>query len=339
MGDTLWMVRAGPNAMWTDTFIEKRIVAVGLVDLGPPGLELSDAEMKRRVADDHPTWKKRKVQTTVAQMRRFVHTMADGDRVVTYDNDARTYYLGVVSGPAAYRPDAIAELPYARPVDWQHRVHRDALSVAAKNTLGAIQTFFKPKAPVANEVVEKAVPLDAPEPDEPQPIVETAEDDEALDELREFTVDQAHTLIEDRIAALDPEDVPRLVAGILRAMGFRTRVTPVGRDRGIDIFASPDGLGLREPRIFVEVKHRRRTRIGAPDIRSFLGGRRPGDRCLYVSTGGFTQEARYEAERASIPVTLINLAELRGLLLEHYDTLDPAAKALVPLRRLYWPAD
>lgn len=329
----------GPNAAWTDDFIGKRIVAVGLVDVGPPGLELSAAEMRRRVAADHPTWKDRKVQTTVAQMRRFVHTMAEGDGVLTYDNDARIYYLGTVAGPAAYRPDAIAELPYARPVDWQKRVPRDALSVTARNTLGAIQTFFKPKPEVAKEVLDKAIDLAAPEADEPQVVVEAADEDEALDELREFTVEQAHKLIEDRIAALDPEDLPRLVAGMLRAMGFRTRVSSIGRDRGVDIFASPDGLGLREPRIFVEVKHRPRTRIGAPDIRSFLGGRRPGDRCLYVSTGGFTHEARYEAERAPIPLTLLNLPDLRGLLLEHYDTLDPEAKALVPLRRLYWPAD
>ena len=28
------------------------------------------------------------------------------------------------------------------------------------------------------------------------------------------------------------------------------------------------------------------------EVRSFLGGRKTGDRCLYVSTGGFTREAR-----------------------------------------------
>ncbi len=127
-----------------------------------------------------------------------------------------------------------------------------------------------------------------------------------------------------------------LFAGILRAMGYRARVSPVGSDRGVDIFASPDGLGLEEPRIFVEVKHRK-GKMDAPEIRSFLGGRKPGDRCLYVSTGGFTKEALYEAERASVPIQLVNLQRLRELLLEYYEQLAPETRALVPLKRVYWP--
>lgn len=119
-------------------------------------------------------------------------------------------------------------------------------------------------------------------------------------------------------------------------MGYRTQLTNPGADRGYDIFASPDGLGLQEPRIFVEVKHHTAP-IGAPAIRSFLGARRPGERGLYVSTGGFTREAHYEAERSQIPILLVNMQKLRHLLLEHYDQLDTASRALVPLQRLYWP--
>lgn len=105
----------------------------------------------------------------------------------------------------------------------------------------------------------------------------------------------------------------------------------------MDIFASPDGLGLQEPRIFVEVKHRNQTPMGAEKIRAFLGGRKPGDKCLYVSTGSFTKEARYETERASVPMTLLDLQELRKLLVENYENLDAETRALVPLKRLYWP--
>src|SRR4029079_3922832 len=100
-----------------------------------------------------------------------------------------------------------------------------------------------------------------------------------------------------------------LVAGILRAMGYRTTVSEPGPDRGVDVFASPDGLGLQEPRIFVEVKHRTGA-MGADVLRSFLRGRRTRDLCLYVSTGGFTKEARYEADRANVPLTLITLPKL-----------------------------
>ena len=127
------------------------------------------------------------------------------------------------------------------------------------------------------------------------------------------------------------------VAGLLRAMGYKTRISPPGPDRGRDIFASPDGLGLEDPRIFVEVKHRGGA-MGAPDVRSFLGGRRPGDRCLYVSTGGYAKDAMYEADRAAVPISLLDLNDLVALALEHYSGLDVETQRLLPLKRLYWPA-
>jgi restriction system protein len=98
-----------------------------------------------------------------------------------------------------------------------------------------------------------------------------------------------------------------LVAGILRAMGYKTRISPPGSDRGKDVEASSDGLGLTDPRIIAEVKHKG----------------------LYVSTGGFTKEARYEAERASNnQVSLIDSAERVNLIINYYDNflmqkLDP----------------
>lgn len=47
-----------------------------------------------------------------------------------------------------------------------------------------------------------------------------------------------------------------LIAGLLSAMGYRTLLSPKGPDRCKDIIASPDGLGLEDPKIIVEVKHR-----------------------------------------------------------------------------------
>ena len=94
-----------------------------------------------------------------------------------------------------------------------------------------------------------------------------------------------------------------LVAGILRAMGYKTLISSKGADRGKDIIASPDGFGFEHPRIVVEVKHRA-GQMGSEKIRSFTGGRHKDDRGLYVSTGGFSKDAKYEAERANIPIML-----------------------------------
>ena len=141
----------------------------------------------------------------------------------------------------------------------------------------------------------------------------------------------------DRVNALDWVEMQELVAGLLRAMGYKTRISPGGSDRGKDIVASPDGLGFEDPRIIVEVKHREAA-MGSQEIRSFLGGRHDHDKGLYVSTGGFTKDARYEAERGRIPITLMDLDDLVKALLEHYEQLDVEMQRLIPLRKVYWPA-
>jgi hypothetical protein len=66
---------------------------------------------------------------------------------------------------------------------------------------------------------------------------------------------------------------------------------------------------------------------------------RPGDRGLYVSTGGFTREARYEGERATHPATLIDLGELASLVIQHYESFDVEGRVLLPLVRVYLPAE
>jgi len=154
-----------------------------------------------------------------------------------------------------------------------------------------------------------------------------------LDNVKE----QSKEYIKDRISRLDPYELQDLVAGVLRAMGYKARVSPPGADRGIDIIASPDGFGFEQPRIVVECKHRK-TAMGSQEIRSFLGGRHKDDKGLYVSTGGFTKEARYEAERANIPVTLMDLDQLVDAVIERYENMDTETRVLLPLVKVYWPA-
>jgi restriction system protein len=128
-----------------------------------------------------------------------------------------------------------------------------------------------------------------------------------------------------------------IVASLLRALGYRTQISPAGPDRGKDIIASKDGFGFERPRIVVEVKHRK-GQMGAQEIRSFLGGRHADDRGLYVSTGGFSRDAQYEAERAATVTHLMTLDELAKALVEQYDQIDEVGRRLLPLTKVYWPA-
>jgi restriction system protein len=130
----------------------------------------------------------------------------------------------------------------------------------------------------------------------------------------------------------------QLVAALLRAMGMKATVTPKGADRGVDVRASPDGLGFQQPRIMAEVKHRPREAMSSERIRSFAAILRGDDRGLYVSTGGFTQDAKYEAERSTVRITLVDLDELATLIVDNYERFNLEGRALLPLIKVYWPS-
>jgi len=335
----IWVVRAGRRGVFAEDFIAEGFVGIGFEEAGWLDENASDDDIEGAVARGYSTKKKGSRRVSAGQIKRFFREVQAGDPVCTYEPNQRLFVLGTIRSEIERRDGH--KLFRSRRVDWTHKVARDQLSAGARNSLGAILTLFRLNEMVSGELARLATPLDEelPAPAPPAGQAAEAEDESSEAILREEVVEKSETFIEDRIARLDWAELQTLVAGLLRAMGYRTRIAAPGPDRGVDVFASPDGLGLQEPRIFVEVKHRPTTTMGSQEIRSFLGGRQPGDRCLYVSTGGFTKDARYEAERSAIPLMLITLPELRNLLVEHYESLDSEARALVPLSRLYWPVD
>lgn len=341
----IWMVRSGRGSVHADLFREEGIVAIGFGELRDFPPDIGRDELKQLYADIHPQASPGKVAATAGQILRFLQEMEIGNRVTTYDGDRREYLLGTIaSGPQPFDADS-EDHTWFRRASWTGHLSRDSLSKTARNSLGAISTLFQLSDAASSEMIAKAVPLHVPLEDVPLGDASEAGDGQAepIDaevespDSEEQILSKADEKIEDRLVRLDWEEMQELVAGILRAMGYKTEVAS-GADRGVDVFASPDGLGLEEPRIFVEVKHRPGTTMGSQSLRSFLGGRQSGDRCLYVSTGGFTKDAQYEADRSNVPLTLIGLPELRELLVEHYEALDLETKQLVPLTRLYWPA-
>ncbi len=241
--------------------------------------------------------------------------------------------MGRVTGPYEYKPGYLTDYAHVRSVSWFATKNRDSLSLSARNTLGAIVTIFEPGDEVLAELIGSAGSTSTPAPIEmPEgPIVRPD-----YVAILEDTLSRAHEFIADRITELTPHEMEQLLAALLRALGFKARVTPIGPDRGRDVIASPDGLGLQSPRIFCEVKHRKGA-IGAPDVRSFTSTLRGEDRGVFLSTGGFTKEARYEGERAHVPVTLMDLDDLVRLVTENYEQFDTVGRSLLPLARVYWP--
>lgn len=326
-----WMIRAGEGGYILEDF-QKGYAAVGWHEIGDLSSVKERGDVRvlySKVFPDHGIGKAINASSVLYKFRSIV---SKGDRVITYDPDAREYLVGVIASDYFFDPSLIVDHPHVRKVKWEKRISRDLLPVASRNSLGSTLTLFSIDEEVMNSI-------DSAISGEMLSSQEQFEEERAeLEETREDTAAKAMELIKDLISRLDDSQLENLTAALLRSMGYQTRVTPKGPDRGVDVYASPDGLGFQEPRIKVEVKHRIKSPIGAQEIRSFIGALREGDRGLYVSTGGYTKEAKYEAERSKIPITLLDLDELVRTIIGHYEGFDTEGRSLLPLIRIYWPA-
>ncbi|MFN3070484.1 restriction endonuclease [Serratia sp. J2] len=335
MGNRMWMIRGDGGKLYDD-FRDRQIVGIGWSQLAPlvkPGL--SRAQLLALYQEADPLSKLGTARSGASQVWRFVNEIQKNDWVITYSPANRTYLLGKVISDFQYHPEWVEEgMGIARQVKWNgEEIDRDRLSAATKNTLGSTLTVFQlPEYALEELLLDKKPAIDVVTQNPT-----TMDEDEAIsDPLRDIET-QAREGIKDRVNALDPKEMEHLVAGVLRSMGYKTQVSPVGPDRGKDIIASPDGFGFENPRIVVEVKHRK-GQMGSQQIRSFIGGRHKDDRGLYVSTGGFTKDSRYEADRSTIPLTLWTLDDLVRTLIENYEQVDIETKLLVPLKKTFLPA-
>ncbi len=175
----------------------------------------------------------------------------------------------------------------------------------------------------------------AEQPPEPGGTVAEGSPDAAttLEEAEEA----AWTQIEEHLEQMNPYDFQELVAGLLRAMGYHVAwVSPPGPDKGIDVIAHTDPLGIHGPRIKVQVK-RRSDKTTIDGVRSLLALLGEGDVGLFISTGGFTRDAEDEARRQEKRrIMLVDLKRLFDLWVEHYERIPEVQRRLLPIRPVYF---
>tara|TARA_R110002074_G_scaffold203728_1_gene371872 strand:- start:1104 stop:2114 length:1011 start_codon:yes stop_codon:yes gene_type:complete len=332
-----WMIRAGNGGRYFDDFKDKDCVAIGWNQLGDLRQYTSPEALKEAYIKHLGNAKPGRTANAIAMIRKFRDDIQAGDLLVTYSQEHREYLVGEDLGQYEFRPESeqVGEFQHIRKVKWLGRVSRDLFSQPTRNSLGSVLTVFTLSDSVIGEVQDRLAGKPA---ETPLSAVDTPTAEAEFEQMREEVVSRGHELIKDKIQGLDPEEMEELTAALLRAMGYQTRVSAKGPDRGVDVLASPDGLGLTQPRIKAEVKHRSGS-MGSNPIRSFIGALREGDQGLFISTGGFTREARYEAERATIPITLIDIDMLADLVVANYERFDIEGQRLLPLVKVYWPAE
>src|SRR5687768_13709540 len=148
--------------------------------------------------------------------------------------------------------------------------------------------------------------------------------------------EEARAEIEAHLARVRPHDFQHVVAALLQGMGYaKTIVSPPGADGGTDILAFKDTLGREIPHLRVQVKHRRDP-SGREEIAALRGIQRPEREIgLFVATGGFTKEARREAEGAS-HIRLIDLDDFLVLWIAHAAAIPEPARAWLTLSPVHY---
>ena len=170
---------------------------------------------------------------------------------------------------------------------------------------------------------------DAAEPDNPVPAsAVTASSpaeliDRAVNEIRESVT---RDLLE-RIMNGSPAFFEMLVLDLLHAMGYGTSRDDLQRvggsgDGGIDGIISLDRLGLEK--VYVQAK-RWSDKVGSPEIQTFMGALQlqHASKGVFLTTSGFTRDARETAARARGTIVLVDGLRLAGLMIDHSVGVTP----------------
>lgn len=178
-----------------------------------------------------------------------------------------------------------------------------------------------------------------PEPGAEATETEGVESRKAVAITFEVAEEQAWAEIEQFLRTMPPYEFQELAAALIRAMGYHVAwIAPPGKDGGIDILAWTDPLGTKPPRLKVQVK-RQSQAVNVEGLRSFMALLGDGDVGIFISIGGFTKDAAFEARtQEKRRVTLIDLETLVDLWVEHYGRLSDEARRRMPLRPIYFLA-
>jgi len=324
--NNIWMVRAGKRGRLCSEFLEKKIVAISYGNIGDLSTISNLDDLKNVIKKAHPNEKDQTINSWAGQIYHFLFDFKeDRDYVLTYDSESREYHIGSIIGDYEYNKDLI-EFEHIRKINWLGKVSRDNLSSSTRYSLGSGLTIFNLNEDVKKEIITLLYGD-----------VSTSEPPEELEGDIEKSIEEAYEAIKDKIITLDWEQMQDLVAGLLRAMGYKTSVSERGPDKGVDITAHPDEFGIKDPKIKVQVKHRK-DKSGSQLIQQLRGALKKGEKGIFVSTGGFTKNAWNEAESSSTIIKLINLDYLVDLIIKYYEDFDDETKDILPLKRIYLPA-
>lgn len=322
-----WCVRAGALGEADSVFLQQNHLAIGWMEIGDLSKLPADREtIKTEVTKVYPDKKAGAIPGDAGMLYRFLFEMKPGDLVIYPSKIDVKIHIGQIIGDYRYDPSVHKEYPNLRPVKWLKSFPRTTFTQGALYESNSSLTLFQ----IRNYAHEFYAALEsnviAPSPEDDITVAIVAED------IEQTTRDFIRKRLAQELKGHPFED---FVAQLLQTMGYRTHVTRVGSDGGVDIIAHKDELGLEPPIIKVQVKSTEGS-TGDPEVSSLYGKVDQNEVGLFVTLGTFTPNARkFAASKNNL--RLVEGEELLDLVLKHYKQLDSRYKGLIPLRKVYVP--
>jgi len=324
---TVWGIHAGKFGDADSLFLKKHVMALGFAEMGDLGELGGDKEaFKTRATMAYPDAKPGAIPIYAGQIFRFVHEVQVGDLVAYRSQRDKKIHVGRIKGSFKYDPQTDAAYPDMRPVTWLTTLPPTDFTQGALYELGAAMSFFQLRT-YADEFIAAA--------EGKHPKVDVKKDPTVAlvaSEVEQSTKDYLQKALSQNFKG---HRFAHLVGDLLTAMGYRTRVSPEGADKGTDLLAYRDELGLHPPVIRVQVKSGDGT-VGSPDVQALSGAVGDKGAGLFVTLATFSKQARDFAD-ARGNIRLVDGDGLLDLLMEHYQELDPKYQAEIPLKRVYIP--
>ena len=306
-------------------FLKNDVIAIGWSDMGDLGnIDANRDAFKEKYTQIYPDAKEGSIATGAGMLYRFCHEIQVGDYVVFPSKSNREVNIGVVESEYIYDSNQ-PEYVQTRKVKWLQHLPRMVFSQGALYEIGSAMSLFSVKnyADEFLSVLDKDFMKNYSSDSEDESVGATADD--IIEGTKDF-------ILKELSRQLKGYDLEGFVADLLRAMGYRTTISPQGGDSGIDITAYKDEL---PPRILVQVKSQDGD-IKETTIQSLKGAMREGEYGLFVTLSNYTKNAQKYPDSTPI-IRGINGTELVELILKYYDDLSDKYRKMIPLKQVYIP--
>lgn len=324
---SLWLVRAGRHGEQEQGALDNNVVTIGwdLPDLSNIKTKEELAELYSRI---FPDAKKNTAANEVGQIWRFVHEIQKGDLVALPLKTQSAIAIGEVKNGYEYKK-LTDNIEHIRRVKWIKTIPRSAFDQDILYSLGAFMTVCQISRNDAENRVKKLLEKER----FPSDVDKEPEVGEETVDIEQYARDQIEKHIGRKFRG---HELARLVDAVLHAQGYVTKVSPPGRDGGVDILAAAGALGFDHPRICVQVKSSS-SQVDVKVLRELRGvmSKVNAEQGLLVSWGGFNSNAIKEARDAFFSIRLWDAGQLIEAIFKHYERFDDELKAELPLKRIW----